>query len=79
MKDSIITAKRKKIELITFLVCFIVANLINLYAINTYDTPIKELYTQIGYICIVSIIIYLIWSVLRIIFYSVIKLFKSKK
>ena len=79
MKDTIITVKRKKIELITFLVCFIVANLINLYAINTYDTPIKELYTQIGYICIVSIILYIGWSVLRIIFYSVIKLVKTKK
>ena len=33
MKDTIVTARRKKIELITLLVCFVVSNLIHLYAI----------------------------------------------
>ena len=30
MKDTVLTARRKKIELITLLVCFIIANLANL-------------------------------------------------
>lgn len=29
MKDTIVTARRKKIELITLLVCFVVSNLIH--------------------------------------------------
>ena len=33
MKDTIVTARRKKIELITLLVCFVVSNLLHLYAI----------------------------------------------
>ena len=36
MKDTIVTARRKKIELITLLVCFVVSNLIHLYAIIAY-------------------------------------------
>ena len=31
MKDTIVTARRKKIELITLLICFVVSNLIHLY------------------------------------------------
>ncbi len=30
MKDTIVTARRKKIELITLLVCFVVSNLLHL-------------------------------------------------
>ncbi len=30
MKDTIVTARRKKIELITLLVCFVVSNLLKL-------------------------------------------------
>ena len=36
MKDTIVTARRKKIELITLLICFVVSNLIHLYAIIAY-------------------------------------------
>lgn len=32
MKDTILTARRKKTELITLFLCFIIANLVNLYS-----------------------------------------------
>lgn len=38
MKDTLITAHRKKVELLTWLVCFVMANLLNLYAIIAYKT-----------------------------------------
>lgn len=38
MKNTVITARRKKIELLTLLVCFIIGNLANLYAIISYKT-----------------------------------------
>jgi hypothetical protein len=71
MKDSIITAKRKKTELLTLLVCFIIANLLNVYAIIAYDTYFKELFTQLGYVLLVAIALYILWSLLRIIFYLI--------
>ena len=39
MKNTVITARRKKIELLTLLACFIIGNLANLYAIISYETP----------------------------------------
>ena len=41
MKDTIVTARRKKIELITLLVCFVVSNLLHLYAIIAYHAPVS--------------------------------------
>ena len=38
MKDTILTARRKKTELITLFLCFIIANLVNL-VISQKFTP----------------------------------------
>ena len=77
MKDSIITTKRKKTELITLLICFIVANLLNLYAIIAYNTKLGELFTQLGYVLFFTVALYVVWSVLRIVFYGVKKIIKT--
>ena len=45
MKDTLITARRKKIELRTWLICFVIANACNLYAIIVYKTSFTELLT----------------------------------
>lgn len=76
MKDSniFISVKRKKTELISFLICFVVANLVNLYAIIAYDTSFKELYTQLGYIILFTIALYVVWSLLRIAFHFIKKM-----
>ena len=49
MKNTVITARRKKIELLTLLACFIIGNLANLYAIISYKTPFSEMLTSIFY------------------------------
>ena len=46
MKDTLITAHRKKVELLTWLVCFVMANLLNLYAIIAYKTSFLEVLTS---------------------------------
>ncbi len=79
MKDSVITAKRKKTELLTLLLCFILANLLNLYAIIAYGTRFSELFTQLGYVLLFTIALYVLWTVLRIVFYLIKPLFKTKK
>ena len=79
MKDIIITAKRKKTEIITYLICFLIANLANLYAIIRYDTSFLELFTSIGYVFITSIILYIFWIVIRIAIYAGKIALKKKK
>ena len=78
MKDSIITAQRKKKELISLLVCFIIANLVNLYAIITYHTHFSEMITGIFYIIIFTLVIYAFWTVIRIFFHGIKVLFRKK-
>ena len=78
MKDTIITARRKKIELWTLLVCFILGNLANLYAIITYKTPVSELLTSFFYVLLFSGVLYAFWSLLRLLFYGVRGLFLKK-
>ena len=62
MKDTIVTARRKKIELITLLVCFVVSNLIHLYAIIAYHAPFTEMITSIFYIIIFTFVLYACWG-----------------
>lgn len=78
MKDLVITAKRIKTESVTFLTCFVVANLLDLYAIIAYDTTFAELYTQIWVVLLFTAALYILWSFLRIAFYFVRILFKTK-
>ena len=54
MKDITITAQRQKIELCTLLACFVIANLVNLYAILSHDAPLSEMYTSLGYILVLT-------------------------
>ena len=79
MKDTLITARRKKIELITLLVCFVVANLLHLYAIITYRASFEELITSIFYIILFTFVLYGFWSMVRLLFYGVKGLVKGKK
>ncbi|MDR1631773.1 MAG: hypothetical protein LBR97_02655 [Dysgonamonadaceae bacterium] len=69
MKDTVITAKRKKTEIITLVVCFIIANLINLYAIIRYKTSYTELFSMLGYILVLTVVLYVFWTVIRLFFY----------
>ena len=80
MKDTIITAKQKKREIITWLVCFLIANLANFYAIITYDnTSFSELFTSLGYVFVASLGIYFLWTIIRLLFYGLKKVLKAKK
>ena len=78
MKDTIITARRKKTELITLLVCFVVSNLLHLYAIIAYHAPFTEMITSIFYIVIFTFVLYVFWGILRLLLYGMQALFKKK-
>ena len=48
MKDTVISAAVKRRELKIWLVCFLVANIINWVAIIKFGTPWYEVFTQVG-------------------------------
>lgn len=75
MKDTVITARRKKIELWTFLACLGLSCLLNLGCILYYGTPFAEVFTQIGYVMLIAFSLYLIWTAVRL----VVRLFRRKK
>ena len=79
MKNTVITARRKKIELLTLLVCFIIGNLANLYAIISYETPFSEMLTSFFYVLAFSGVLYVFWTILRILIYGIRSLFLKKR
>lgn len=79
MKNTVITARRKKIELLTLLACFIIGNLANLYAIISYETPFSEMLTSFFYVLAFSGVLYVFWTIPRILFYGIRSLFLKKR
>jgi hypothetical protein len=77
MKDLILTAKRQKTELLTLLACFVIANLVNVYAIAYHRTPWSELFWSLGYVLVCTAVLYVVWTVLRLAFHAVIAVFRS--
>ncbi|MCD7902103.1 MAG: hypothetical protein LUH22_20290 [Bacteroides sp.] len=77
MKDTVITTKRKKTELISFIICFLIANLLNIYAIIRYNTTAWEMLTSLGFVLIASLILYGIWILIRLVFFGIKKAFSK--
>ncbi len=66
MKDIIITSKIIKREIYVWLCALIAAQLMNVYAIVKYNTQWRELYSQLGYILMLSIVLYLLIAMIRL-------------
>lgn len=79
MKDLIITSGRLKKEMIIISSCFTTAFLINVAAIIMYKTPWHEMFTQIGYVIVITIVLYLVVAFFRLISVGIIRLFKFRK
>ena len=58
MKDTIISAAVKRRELYIWLACFVVANIVNWVAIIKFQSLWYEIFTQIGYVVVTSLLIY---------------------
>lgn len=78
MKDIIITVKRQRRELWCLLVSFIIANIVNIGAIIYYEAPATEIITSIFYVIALTIGIYIVWALLRLL-YSFVKSAVRKK
>ncbi len=75
MKDTLITAHRKLVELKTAGICLLLAVLVNIGCIIYYHTPFYEIFTQIGYTVVIALGFYIIWTAIRLILW----LFRRKK
>ena len=79
MKDIIITSKRIKKELYILLGCFIVAFAANIIAIIIYKTSWVETFSQIGYVVVITLYLYVLLAALRFAFKIIRKTLKRIK
>jgi cation transporter-like permease len=79
MKDIIITGKRRKKEILILVSCFAIAFLINVLAIIVYKTPWYEAFTQIGYVLVITLVLFLTITFFRVLVWSVKRLLKKRK
>ncbi len=77
MKAILITGDKIKSELFRFAVIFLISFLINVYSIIAYNTKWSELYTQLLVVLALAAVIYLIYSIIRIVYYFIKKYFKK--
>ena len=63
-------SRRLRKELLSLLVCFIIAVGLNVYAIIHYDAPISELWTSILYVLEATAVLYVVWILLRVLIYG---------
>ena len=71
MKDTVITAAVKRRELWIWLTCFIAANVGNITTIICYSTPWYEVFTQLGYVVALSVLLYVLTIVVRVVWFVV--------
>lgn len=68
VKDTVISAARKRKEIIAAAVCLGLAIMLNVGCILYYHTSFTELFTQIGYTFCIALALYIFYTILRLIF-----------
>ena len=79
MKDIIISAKRIKTELITLAVCFLIAFSGNVGAVIAYKSPAIEILSSLHYVLIATVVLYILWSFVRILIMIAMSFFRKSK
>ena len=68
MKDILFTVKQQKREIGYILACLLLAVGVNIYAIISYGTEWKELYTQWLAVLAMTVVFYFLTLIFRLIF-----------
>lgn len=79
MKDIVVTASRLRRERNFYLVSFGLAFLLNLFAVVRFDRPWTELFSQIGYVVAISVVLYLVLWIPRLVVAGVRRVFCKKR
>ena len=77
MKDIVIPAAVLRREFIIWLCCFVAANIVNWVVIIKFATPWYEIFSQIGYVTITSLVFYVLLLVLRVAWWVLSRAFKK--
>ena len=70
MKDILISVKQQKREIVYIFASILLAVCINIYAIISYGTDFRELYTQWFTTLIIAIIIYFGFTFFRVVYWA---------
>ncbi len=68
MKDIVIKGSSVYRELWILAACYVIANIVNLIAIVSYNAPWMELLTMQGYVIVLSFFLYLVLGFIRSIY-----------
>lgn len=79
LKNRTITAERQRTELKVWAACFLFAFLLNVFSIIFYKTELKELYTQLFWVLALSMVVYVLVVLVRVLFALVYKSFSKRK
>ncbi len=77
MKDLIITSARLRKEGIILLFCFLVSLGLNIYSISRYNTDWSELISQLPVVLGITLILYLLVLLFRLVFLGITKLIQK--
>ncbi|TVQ73703.1 MAG: hypothetical protein EA363_02865 [Balneolaceae bacterium] len=77
MKDIVIKAKVVKRELMVLLAAFVLSFLLNIYAIIVYDGQWSELLTQFHVVILLTLFLYFLALLIRLIYLGVRFLWRS--
>lgn len=79
MKDIVITSKTIKKERNIYILCFILSFIVNIIAIIIYTRPWIEMFSQIGYVIVISVLLYFLLWIPRLLLIGFCHFFKKKK
>lgn len=79
MKDTVITAQAKKRELTIFIGCLVLAFLLNAYSIIAYGTSWSEMYSMIGMVLAIAIVLYVLQGIIRLVIRGFSRLFRRSR
>ena len=77
-KDTVITGKQKRQEILLLLLSFAASNILNVIAIICYKTPFREIYTQMFVVVILALVLYILTIAVRLVVYFIKLIIKNK-
>ncbi len=78
MKDIVISGRDIRRELWFWLASFCISFVINIIAVVRFDRPWTELVSQIGYVVVISVLIYFLLWVIRLLVAGARRLFRKR-
>lgn len=78
MKDIVIRAASVKRELFVLGLCLVLAECANLGAIIKYDRPLVELFTQLGFVLVLTLLIYAALWLVRLVVLLLVRLLRKR-